>query len=196
MPSTLRKILGEAGARSVSVRGKCFYFFGAAFAVEPGEFRNLAAIDLRSSESKLFLERLFQDMQISVLAKDQGKNEPIIPGADLAVSPSVSKKRFALPGRNVRQGPAGHSFLFVKGGGGVADVARGKQFSALQILGHLADQNAIHDDVFAGGKILGDELMFGRHVGQEKLVIPGKANGFAFAQIGQGNENVVPRVES
>jgi hypothetical protein len=38
--------------------------------------------------------------------------------------------------------------------------------------------------------------MFGRHVGQEKIVIPGKAKGFALMQIGQGDENIVPRVES
>ena len=150
---------------------------------------------MRGSESKLFLERLFQDLQISVFAKDQRKYEPIIPGADLAISPLVSKKCFRPPGRNVRRGPAGDSFLFVKRRGGVADVARGKQFTALQILRHLADQDAIHNDVFAGGEILREELMFGGHVGQKKIVIPGKANGFAFAQIGEGDENVVARVE-
>ena len=76
------------------------------------------------------------------------------------------------------------------------DVARGEQFTALKILGCLADQYAIHDDVLAGGEILGEELLFGRHVGQENVVIPGKANDFAFTQIGQGNEDVVARVES
>jgi len=139
---------------------------------------------------------LFQDVQISVLAKDQGKNEPIIPCTDLAISPPVSKKRFRAPGRNLGRSPAGGSFLFVKGGGGVADVARGEQFSALQVLRDLADKNAIHDDVIAGDKILGEELMFGRHAGQEKVVVPGKANDLAFRQIGQGNKDIVARVES
>jgi len=190
------KDLGRSRRLRCFGEGECFYSFGAAFAVEPGEFRYLAAIDLRRSESKLFLERLFQDMQISVFAKDQGKNEPIIPGANLAIGPSVSKKRPAPPGRNVRRDPAGHSFLFVKRGGSVADVARGKQFSAWQILRRFADQDAVHDDVFASGEVLGDELLLGRHVGQEKIVTPGKANGFAFMQIGQGNEDVVASVES
>lgn len=175
---------------------KRFYFFAAAFTEEPGEFRHLAAIDLRSGESKLFLESLFQDLQISVLAEDKRKNEPIVPGADLAVSPPVSKKRFRAPGRNVRRGPTGNSFLLVKRRGGVPDVARGKQFPALQILRHLANQHTIHDDVFAGSEILRDEFMFGRDVGPEKIVNPGKANGFALAQIGQGDENIVARVES
>jgi len=89
---------GRSGRPQYFGEGKCFYLFGAAFAVEPREFRNLPAIDLRGSESKFFLERLFQDMQISVFAKDQGKNKPIIPGADLAIRPLVSKKRFGLPG--------------------------------------------------------------------------------------------------
>jgi len=84
----------------------------------------------------------------------------------------------------------------VKRGGGVANVVSGKQFSALQILRRLADQNAVHDDVFASGEILRDEFMFGRNVGQEKIVTPRKANGFAFTQIGQGDENIVARVES
>lgn len=78
----------------------------------------------------------------------------------------------------------------------MADVARGEQLSALQILCCVADENAIHDDVRTGGEILSGELMFGRHVGQEKVVFPGKANDFAFMQIGQGDENVVTRVES
>src|SRR5271165_4446070 len=86
---------------------RCLYLFGATFAIEPGEFGHLAAIDLRGSESKLFLERLFHDLQISVLAKDQRKNEPVIPGAHLTISPLVSKEGFRPPGRNVRRGPAG-----------------------------------------------------------------------------------------
>ena len=77
----------------------------------------------------------------------------------------------------------------------MADVARGEQFSALQMLCGVADKNAIHDDICTSGEILGDELMFGRHVGQEKKIFPGRANDFAFAQVGQGDEDIVARVE-
>ena len=70
--------------------GKCFYLFGAALAIQPGKFRNLAAIDLRRGESQFFLERLLQNIEISVLAKNQGKNEPIVPGTDLTIGPPVS----------------------------------------------------------------------------------------------------------
>ena len=69
---------------------KSFYLFGVAFAVQPGEFGNLPTIDLRRGESQFFLERLLQNVEISVLAKNQGKNEPIVPGTDLTIGPPVS----------------------------------------------------------------------------------------------------------
>ena len=66
----------------------------------------------------------------------------------------------------------------------------------MKILGGLADENAVHDDVFTGREILGEELMFGRDIGEEKVGLPGGFHEFAFGQIGEGDEDVVAGVEA
>jgi len=150
-----------------------FLSFRRRFAVEPREFRNLPAIDLRGSESKFFLERLFQDMQISVFAKDQGKNKPIIPGADLAIRPLYPRNVLACQGET-SGGSSGRFHPFCETRRPRGHCCGWKAILRVADSASPCDQDAIHDDVFAGGEILRDELMFGRHVGQEKIVIPEK----------------------
>ncbi len=53
----------------------------------------------------------------------------------------------------------------------MANVARGEQFTASKILRGFADEDAVHDDVFTDGEILGEEFMFFGDVGEQKVIL-------------------------
>src|SRR6266850_3512859 len=93
--------------RSVDLRSPNLVddFARPAFLVKPRQCRHLLAIHLWRGESQLFLKCLFEHADVSVFAKYQRHNQPIISGAHLPVSAVISEERPLPPPSDVGWGP-------------------------------------------------------------------------------------------
>jgi hypothetical protein len=74
-------------------------------------------------------------------------------------------------------------------------IAGGQQIAATKRLGSAADEHAIHDDLAAGGKILGDKLVFLLDIRKQHVLVAGKMDGFALAQVRERYESIVSRIK-
>ena len=73
----------------IGVRGN---LFRAAFAIQMCQFGDLAAIELGRGETQFFFERLFQNLNILILTKDEWKDEPVVSSSDLSVGAAITLK--------------------------------------------------------------------------------------------------------
>jgi hypothetical protein len=78
---------------------------------------------------------------------------------------------------------------------GVTKIASGKTAATLQRFGGTADEHAIHDDIATGWEIRRDKLVLSRNISEQYIFAARKLYGFALAQVGQGHESVVFRIE-
>lgn len=83
----------------------------------------------------------------------------------------------------------------VKSSRSVANIACGEQIAGAKVLDGFANENAVHDDLAACGDFLRDELMLGGDIRRQDVVFSQKAERLAFAQICEGHENVVSRIQ-
>ena len=83
------------------------YVVKPAAAVEPSEVPDKLLIALRAREAEFLFESAFEHGEITILAKDQRKNDPVIASSDLAVGAEVAKKGPRLPARDIRRSPVG-----------------------------------------------------------------------------------------
>ena len=138
---------------------------GLSFAIEPYQISHMPAVDFRRRKTQLLFKRPLQRAYIAVFAKDQRKNQPVVPRTHLAIRSVVSGKCLLLPRGNIGRSPGATDFFsLVKGRSGVVNVARREQISGSKGFHRSADKHAIHDDFAAGCHILRDELMLGGHV--------------------------------
>src|SRR4029077_18496681 len=112
-----------------------------ALSIQPHHLSNLAAINLRSSKAELFLKSLLKNNKVPVFEEDQRKDDPIVARAHQAVESFVPKKCLFSPARDIGRRPARDGVAVVKGGGSVAQIARGKKSAALQRLRGAANQH-------------------------------------------------------
>jgi hypothetical protein len=83
----------------------------------------------------------------------------------------------------------------VECGGSVAEISRRQQIAATERLGGAPNEHAIHDYVATRWKIFGDKLMFRWNVREQQILGARQGYAFAFAQVRQGYESVVSRIE-
>jgi hypothetical protein len=99
------------------------------FAVKLGQFGDLAAVELRPGETQLFLEGLFENLDVFVLAKDERNDQPVISSAHLPVGAVISEESFVPPLGNVGWRPMKLFRLFLERCGLMVDIADGQEFS-------------------------------------------------------------------
>jgi len=191
-------IFEELGARRagglLGKRSGCD-FGGLPLFVEARELSNLAAIDLRSGEAEFLFEGLLEHADIAVFAEDQRNDQPVIARADLAVGAMVATKSGAGPVRNIGRSPVVYFGFFVEGGGIVANIASGEGMAFGDRLDCFADENPVHEDGIAGGEIANGEFVLGGDRRAECEGLASQGQRFTLAQILQGDEYVVVRVE-
>ena len=59
----------------------------------------------------------------------------------------------------------------------------------------FAHQDAVHDHVGAGRKVLGRELVFGRNARNQRVGFAREFDLLALIQVGERNQDVVPGIE-
>ena len=83
---------------SVGRLGPCpAYILNLAFAILPNQLGNLLAIDLWSTKAELLLKGLLHYSDVSVLAEDQRKHQPVIARPNLPVVSAIAQKRLLPP---------------------------------------------------------------------------------------------------
>src|ERR1700687_3681224 len=125
-----------------------------ALLVESDQFSDLPPVNLRRSKAQLLFKRLFQDFNIAVLAENQRHHQPIISGANLAVSPVITEERATLPMRDVGRSPIVLNRLFVEGQGIVPNVASVEHRAFLDRFRGLSNKDTIHEYSSAWRQVL------------------------------------------
>ena len=182
-------------------QGGCFYRFvtaqigDPAFAIELGQLGNLPAVAGTGGKSKLFFERLLQNLNVLVLAEDQRDYEPIISCAHLSVGSVKAFECSAGPARNVGSGPAKLCGLGVKGRSLMTSVAGGQKFSSRDWLDGLTDEDAVHYDWRACSQVGDGKLVLGGNVGLEEMLPCSAVDELALLEIGERDHHVVAGIE-
>ena len=145
-------------------RAMTLYLIKPALAVQFDKFRDLAAVNLRRRKSQFLLKSLFQSFDITVFAKDQRDNEPIVARTDLAVVPVIAEKCAIPPPRYVGRSPMVFARFLVEGQCVVPDVACVQRRTLRNVLGCFSDEHAIHENRRSNGQVSGRKFMFGEYV--------------------------------
>ena len=77
----------------------------------------------------------------------------------------------------------------------MASVSGGQKLAAPYGFDRFSHNYSVHFHVRARGKILYREFVFGRNIGFQRVGLRLQQNLLAFAEIGEGNYDVVTRVE-
>src|SRR5579864_360939 len=85
------------GRSRIGREGMSIEVFQLSFTIKFCQVGDLAAVELGRGETKLFFECLLQHLYISVLAKNQRDDEPIVSCAYLSVGAAISLEGLMLP---------------------------------------------------------------------------------------------------
>src|SRR5204863_4437268 len=150
--------------------------------MQPGQFRRLLPVNLRSREPQLFFKRLFQVNYVSVLAKNEGNDDPIISRADLTIAAAVSQKFLLPPTRNIRRAPTVPGRIFLVFRRFMTKVGKGQNLSLFYWLISFPDQHPVHDDVCSQGKVRDRKFMLSLDVRNKRILRPAEINLIALLQ--------------
>ena len=175
----LEKALTPARFRGKSGRRRFF--------VLADEFGDLTAVGLRRGEAQFFLERLLQDLNIFVLAEDEGNNQPVVASADLTVGSAVSEESFLLPARHIGWGPGIWFRLLAERRGLMLYVADGQEFSRRDRLTRFSNHDTVHHHLVAKCKRSGRKFVLGGNLDHGRIALALKCDRIFGLQVGESD---------
>src|SRR5579884_2507972 len=162
-------------------------FLCFSLAVHAYEVGHLMTMKLRPCVAEFLLKGVFQNRNITVLAKHQWNNQPIITRTHLAIAAAIAGERPIVPARYVRRSPLIVFGLRVELGGVVLEIESAEKLAAANRLRSLADQHSIHDHGVSGLQVLNGKLVFCGNIGREQIILTAEFNMVSLTQISKGN---------
>ena len=159
--------------------------------VKAGKLGNLEPISIARSQAQPLFKRLLKNPNISVFTKNQRKNQPIITRAHLAITTSITEKSSFPPLGNIGRCPFIALCLRVKACGFVMHILGADPFSSTDGLRGFSNQNAVHNDGIANGKVPKPEFMLHRNIGNKRINLAGDRNLIARRQIHDRDRDVI-----